>query len=116
MNTIPDNLNDLFEEPMTGSSFNPLTNSATGKRCSRTARIPYRDRTFAKGLSRRHEAVLKWMLEHPAATQKECAKATGYSETWISRIVNNAEFREKFEQVTRPILHDAVRQMLAKKP
>lgn len=48
----------------------------------------------------RHEAVLRWIFEHPAATQKDCAKTLGYSVSHISRIVNSPEFRIRFSQLT----------------
>lgn len=44
-------------------------------------------------LNRRHIGVMIWLLEHPAATLTECAKALGYSRPWLSRIVNGPEFR-----------------------
>ena len=42
---------------------------------------------------RRHEAVLQYMFEHPAARYGEVARATGYSVWHISRITNTPEFR-----------------------
>ena len=44
---------------------------------------------------RRHEAVLQYMLEHPAACYGEVARATGYSVWHISRVTNTPEFRRR---------------------
>jgi hypothetical protein len=43
----------------------------------------------------RHEAVLQYMLEYPAAPYGEVARATGYSRWHISRIIANPEFRRR---------------------
>jgi hypothetical protein len=43
----------------------------------------------------RHEAVLQYMLEYPAADYGEVARATGYSVWHISRIIANPEFRRR---------------------
>jgi hypothetical protein len=50
---------------------------------------------------RRHEAVLQWFLRHPAGTRVECAAATGYSPTHISRITGSAEFRRRFSSTSQ---------------
>jgi DNA-binding MarR family transcriptional regulator len=52
-----------------------------------------KSRTKYPKFNRRHAGVLQWLLEHPAATLTECAKATGYSRSYLSRVVNNPEFR-----------------------
>jgi hypothetical protein len=44
---------------------------------------------------RRHEAVLLWLLEHPTATLREGAVATGYSPSHLSRITCSPEFRQQ---------------------
>ena len=49
---------------------------------------------------RRHEAVLQWFLRYPSGTRVECANATGYSPTHISRITSTAEFAERFRSAT----------------
>ena len=43
---------------------------------------------------RRHEAVLHWLLEHPTATLREGARATGYSPSHLSRIICSPDFRQ----------------------
>lgn len=60
-------------------------------------------------LSSRHLGVMLWLLEHPAASLTECARALGYSRSWLSRIVNAPEFRA----VHRELLGDAARQAAA---
>jgi hypothetical protein len=50
---------------------------------------------------RRHEAVLQWFLRYPWGTRSECAAATGYSPTHVSRITSSAEFRERFSSATK---------------
>jgi AraC-like DNA-binding protein len=44
---------------------------------------------------RRHEAVLTWLVEHPAGTLEECARATGYSRSHLSRITCSPDFRRQ---------------------
>ena len=48
----------------------------------------------------RHEGVLRWIFEHPALKQKDCAEALGYSVAQISRIINSDEFRIKIQALT----------------
>jgi hypothetical protein len=45
---------------------------------------------------RRHEGVLLWLLEHPWAKLQDCARATGYSPSQISRIACSPEFRLRY--------------------
>jgi hypothetical protein len=47
---------------------------------------------------RRHANVLKWLIEHPANKQKDCARALGYSESQVSRIVNSPGFKMRFRE------------------
>jgi hypothetical protein len=47
---------------------------------------------------RRHEAILRLILEYPLLSRTEIAAATGYSPTHISRIVNSPDFRERYER------------------
>ena len=42
---------------------------------------------------RRHDAILLYLSRHPAAKQKEIAKATGYSASQISRILCSEDFQ-----------------------
>ena len=62
--------------------------------------------------NRKHQDVLLWFLKHPGGKQKDCAKAIGYSEAWISKIVNWAEFRQRHSAVLDRALHEAARELL----
>ena len=46
---------------------------------------------------RRHDAVLRYVLEHPTAKNQQIGNATGYSRTHISRIVNSAAFNTRYQ-------------------
>ena len=44
---------------------------------------------------RRHEGVLTYLAEHPWATLKQCAEATGYTASQVSRITCSPEFKRR---------------------
>ena len=67
----------------------------------------------APNWSRKHQDVLLWFLEHPGGKQKDCAKAIGYSEAWISKIVNGTEFRQRHSTVLDRALYEAARELLS---
>jgi Winged helix-turn-helix DNA-binding len=46
---------------------------------------------------RRHNAILLAVLENPAQKQKDIAKATGYSESQVSRILCSPDFLEIYD-------------------
>ena len=48
------------------------------------------------GWRRRHETVLQWFLKYPCGLCADCARATGYSATHISRITRTEEFGARF--------------------
>ena len=52
---------------------------------------------------RRHQTVLELLLENPRLKLEECARATGYSRTHVSRIVNSPDFRERYERARKAI-------------
>jgi Winged helix-turn-helix DNA-binding len=52
---------------------------------------------------RRHDATLLEILSGPSRTQKEIAKATGYSPSQVSRILRSPDFQERCEVVFQPI-------------
>jgi len=60
----------------------------------------------------KHNGILLWMLEHPGGKQKDCAKAIGYSEAWVSKIVNSVEFRRRHQIIMRNALNEAARKLL----
>ena len=46
---------------------------------------------------RRHDGVLRYVLEFPSASNQTIAEATGYGKTHISRIVNSAAFKTRYQ-------------------
>jgi hypothetical protein len=54
-------------------------------------------------LQRRHDAILLEILGHSCRTQKEIAKATGYSPSQVSRILCSPEFQERYEEIFQTI-------------
>jgi hypothetical protein len=54
-------------------------------------------------LQRRHDAILLEILGRPCQTQKEIAKATGYSPSQVSRILCSPDFQERYEVVFQTI-------------
>lgn len=52
---------------------------------------------------RRHDGVLQWLLQHPAGTLKDCARATGYSPSQISRIVNSPDYQRRYRAARKII-------------
>jgi hypothetical protein len=49
----------------------------------------------------RHTAILIAALENPAQTQKQIAKATGYSESQVSRIMCSPDFQAMYDILLR---------------
>ncbi len=52
---------------------------------------------------RRHEAVLRLIVEHPRLTHAKIATATGYSPWQLSRIINSPDFSERYELIRKII-------------
>jgi hypothetical protein len=52
---------------------------------------------------RRHDAILLEIFGGPCRTQKEIAKATGYSPSQVSRILCSPEFLERYEVIFQTI-------------
>ena len=48
---------------------------------------------------RRHEAVLRLMVEKPHLMRSEVASATGYSRWQVSRIMNAPDFRARYREL-----------------
>ena len=61
---------------------------------------------------RRHDAVLLWLLQHPARTLKECARATGYSPSQISRIVNSPDYQRRYNAARKIIEKEISRSVI----
>ena len=54
---------------------------------------------------RRHDAILLKILENPLQTNKEIAKATGYSPSQISRIVCSPDFLQLYDAAFLKVAH-----------
>ncbi len=52
---------------------------------------------------RRHESVFRLLLRRPRTTLKECARATGYSPSQISRIVNSPDYQRRYDAARKII-------------
>jgi winged helix-turn-helix DNA-binding protein len=56
---------------------------------------------------RRHHAILLSVCRNPAIKQKEIAKATGYSESHVSRILCSPDFQEVYDLLIREAATEA---------
>ena len=56
---------------------------------------------------RRHEGVLLYLLKHPSATLAQCAQATGYSPSQVSRINCSPEFNRRYD-AARNIIEEEI--------
>lgn len=45
-------------------------------------------------LKPRHVAIADWLIAHPDGTLGQCARELGYTQTWISIIVNSDAFKQ----------------------
>jgi len=52
---------------------------------------------------RRHDTILRLLLEDPTLSQTAIAKATGYSPSQVSRIMNSPDFADRYEIIFRDI-------------
>jgi hypothetical protein len=48
---------------------------------------------------RRHEAILRLMVEKPHLMRSQIASATGYSRWQVSRIMNAPDFRARYREL-----------------
>ncbi len=62
---------------------------------------------------RRHEAVLLYLLERPAARLDEVARATGYTCWQISRITHSPEFARRYREALDKAQGDAAARLNA---
>lgn len=58
---------------------------------------------------RRHEAILRLIVDEPRLTLAKIAAATGYSPWQLSRIINSPDFRERHEQMRAVINRELIR-------
>src|SRR3990167_6850136 len=52
-----------------------------------------------KKLNSAHHAIAAWLVTNPGANQGECARALGYTEPWVSRVINSDLFKAYYEQL-----------------
>lgn len=48
-------------------------------------------------MKHRHEEVLMWILLNPHKTQRELARDLGYTEAWLSTLINTDMFQERLK-------------------
>lgn len=48
--------------------------------------------------SRRHQELMMYMLLHPKKTQGEIARDLGYTQAWVSTVVNSDMFQKKYAE------------------
>ncbi len=58
---------------------------------------------------RRHDGVLRYTVERPAARNAEIARATGYSVWHISRIIRSPEFARRYRAAADAVLLEVSR-------
>ena len=58
---------------------------------------------------RRHDAVLRLIVDEPRMTLARIAAATGYSPWQVSRIINSPDFQERHEQMRKIIQRELAR-------
>ena len=63
---------------------------------------------------RRHDGVLQWLLQHPAGTLNDCARATGYSPSQISRIVNSPDYQHRYRAARKIIEAEISRSVITR--
>ena len=63
---------------------------------------------------RRHEGVFRLLLQRPRTTLKECARATGYSPSQISRIVNSPDYQRHYRAARKIIEEELFRSYISR--
>lgn len=51
--------------------------------------------TQLQDLSYRHEAILDWLVLNPDKSQGDCALALGYTQAWLSQVINSNLFQAR---------------------
>lgn len=46
----------------------------------------------------RYEGILRWLVANPHRTQGECAEELGYTQSWLSQIINSDMFQAKLRE------------------
>ncbi len=69
-----------------------------------------------KSVNWSHDAVIDWMIANPQGTQGELASLFGYSEPWVSTMINSDAFQaalqERRREITDPHLIKTVNERL----
>ena len=63
---------------------------------------------------RRHEGVFRLLLQRPRTTLIECARATGYSPSQISRIVNSPDYQRHYRAARKIIEEELFRSYISR--
>ncbi len=50
-----------------------------------------------KKISYRHEGVLNWLVANPHKSQGDCARALGYTESWLSTLIHSDMFQARLQ-------------------
>lgn len=68
-------------------------------------------------MSHRHDAIMDWMIANPDKTLGECAVEMGYTQPWLSVIVNSdmfqARYRERRDELEGVIHFDVKARLMA---
>ena len=52
-----------------------------------------------KKLNSAHHAMAAWLVMNPGANDQECARALGYTQGYVSRVINSNMFQAYYEQL-----------------
>jgi phosphate starvation-inducible protein PhoH len=52
-----------------------------------------------RDLSYRHEAILDWLILNPNKSQGDCARELGYTEAWLSVVINSDLFQARLRML-----------------
>jgi hypothetical protein len=52
-----------------------------------------------RDLSYRHEAILDWLILNPDKSQGDCALELGYTEAWLSTVINSDLFQARLRML-----------------
>jgi len=55
--------------------------------------------TQLQDLSYRHDGILNWLILNPDKSQGDCARALGYTEAWLSQVINSNLFQMRLQML-----------------
>lgn len=61
-------------------------------------RIAEQPRAELATVSHVHEAIMNWMIANPERSQRECADAFGYTQSWLSTMVHSNLFQARLKE------------------